>query len=804
MIPRTFSFGEARILIALAVTFLAVACSSSKLGVLHKEEPEVISPEPLSSEAWKDLQEKFRELVSKADFNRADECLFQAAAQKLTRAQREEIRQLRYDLRKTSFLHHNPLLFRMLAPRKIYTFGEEIRVHCEIENLSDQAVSIPASGGLSWLPWSEKRQSMILAKIDISDLRVVQGTRSGGEWSEVLELDRTEVIKPGLSFRKDLILKLPPVKDVIYRRLILEAELIPGGLQTGPFDWGMIRFTFSPITLHVFQEQDRALAMDPEGGLARGIANRDGRLIVLSSILLGDELRWSAMDQIIGVLPELMPEHALAVTHALQWITGCNLGSDINRWLDWWDINRDAWRAPSTAFLEGVGHEDKVRDGLTRNMETCGTSAGPVPFWMAAVLFGGSGALPLPESEEDGNKASRREDRAQYAYEAIRQGLDDLYYGRRFRARKQLQALGKEQMPWAERLLRDPSNRVRTGAAQCLGVLEGPEVVQLLIDALESERDHAVRQQMAQSLALQGPLPPQKQPRFTGEGEEVIRKLYLDRLLMVALEDRLHFDKIPGFFDGQFQILWGISEDVYDRLIRLAQDDACAFNIRVLAIMAMHEKRSEAMVGALRPLIMDPGVELIKEWKEFLTFRLTESLIEESRRRNLSKYARFSLAKAGFPQDNLAKIEEMKLWLQEHADRVFRPLLKDETGFGLSYDPEREFGKNIILDIAYNYIQFDHYQGAEEWYQRLIDKFSQDTTPGYVAEAHYNLACIYALTGKRDAALRSLENAIDKGFTDFAWMEIDKDLDSIRGDSTFKSLMDKALALPQSHDTLRK
>lgn len=55
--------------------------------------------------------------------------------------------------------------------------------------------------------------------------------------------------------------------------------------------------------------------------------------------------------------------------------------------------------------------------------------------------------------------------------------------------------------------------------------------------------------------------------------------------------------------------------------------------------------------------------------------------------------------------------------------------------------------------------------------------------------AYYDLACYYSLLGKRDQALASMEMALCKGFTDFAWAMKDPDLETLRGYPEFLLLI---------------
>ncbi|MBI3986228.1 MAG: hypothetical protein HY343_04885 [Lentisphaerae bacterium] len=55
--------------------------------------------------------------------------------------------------------------------------------------------------------------------------------------------------------------------------------------------------------------------------------------------------------------------------------------------------------------------------------------------------------------------------------------------------------------------------------------------------------------------------------------------------------------------------------------------------------------------------------------------------------------------------------------------------------------------------------------------------------------AWYNLACSQALVGQRDEALHSLGKAVDLGYRDAQWMLSDGDLESLRGEEMFRTLL---------------
>lgn len=67
--------------------------------------------------------------------------------------------------------------------------------------------------------------------------------------------------------------------------------------------------------------------------------------------------------------------------------------------------------------------------------------------------------------------------------------------------------------------------------------------------------------------------------------------------------------------------------------------------------------------------------------------------------------------------------------------------------------------------------------------QQLVTVRPDDPT------AHYNLACRFALLKQRDKAITTLRKAVELGYRDFAFMQEDHDLDSIRKDPRFRRLV---------------
>ena len=73
------------------------------------------------------------------------------------------------------------------------------------------------------------------------------------------------------------------------------------------------------------------------------------------------------------------------------------------------------------------------------------------------------------------------------------------------------------------------------------------------------------------------------------------------------------------------------------------------------------------------------------------------------------------------------------------------------------------------------------------------------TLPALRIDALYNAACACALLGRTDEAIAWLERAVDAGFQDLTQVGRDTDLDSLRADPRFKSIVEGLGKAPRLH-----
>ncbi|MCA9213332.1 MAG: hypothetical protein KDB27_09725 [Planctomycetales bacterium] len=79
----------------------------------------------------------------------------------------------------------------------------------------------------------------------------------------------------------------------------------------------------------------------------------------------------------------------------------------------------------------------------------------------------------------------------------------------------------------------------------------------------------------------------------------------------------------------------------------------------------------------------------------------------------------------------------------------------------------------------------DRYAEALELDQRLARILPNDQV------VHYNLACSLCLNGQVGSAIVALQTAIELGYSDFARIESDPDLDLLRDEPEYVALIDK-------------
>lgn len=91
-----------------------------------------------------------------------------------------------------------------------------------------------------------------------------------------------------------------------------------------------------------------------------------------------------------------------------------------------------------------------------------------------------------------------------------------------------------------------------------------------------------------------------------------------------------------------------------------------------------------------------------------------------------------------------------------------------------------------MIDYARTLLVVKRYPESIAAYESVLAKGFDDH-----GTSHYNLACAYALSGKKTEALAALDKAVNQGFSNKRLLETDDDLASLRGEAGFKSVVER-------------
>ncbi|MFO0985629.1 MAG: hypothetical protein U1E76_28490 [Planctomycetota bacterium] len=291
--------------------------------------------------------------------------------------------------------------------------------------------------------------------------------------------------------------------------------------------------------------------------------------------------------------------------------------------------------------------------------------------------------------------------------------------------------------------------------------------------------------------------------------------------IQLAMDGLVHGGVLTGFYQGQFRPLYQLADDMAERLAAMANDDRLNHTVRQLAIMALNESGDPQLQNKLKPLIIDVAEEVAKELRRSQLAAPPASDAEQVdyQRVLLSRYARYALAKAGYPDAVKEKIKEYQSRLRDALERLAPRALRElidlpndqlvklmerpkDPSQRARIDALRDAAlapmtlgvqlhiADMMFEIAYHYQQLKRYDDCIRQYHFLCFLFEQSQSGNMQSQsARYNLACIFALRGDKERALDELEAAVAIGYYDFEWAMEDRDLASIRDEPRFKKLV---------------
>jgi HEAT repeat protein len=346
-----------------------------------------------------------------------------------------------------------------------------------------------------------------------------------------------------------------------------------------------------------------------------------------------------------------------------------------------------------------------------------------------------------------------------------------------------LASLGKAAEQELLQALTDEDKLYRIEAAKALGEAGSEAAIPRLVEGLE-DLDGGLRAAAEAALARLGTkaLEAARQaaakgtlkPRALESLETLVNRERVEREL-----DRLVTDSGgTGFFAGRFMGLAEIPREISGPiLIRLASDPQA--QVRISA----RRERVQDYDALLRGLAVAALGELaVPGGKEALQKIVQEG---ESAPGEIHQEALLSLHRLGDagPLDAHLKTLEARV----------------EAGFAQK-DPDEDaaaalFTRGLLLNRSGRRAE------AAAAYERLVlavDRAGEASRlKGELPMALYNLACLASLAGEKAKGVGLLVRAVKAGYRDRAWIEMDKDLDALRGEAGYRDLLADEALLPK-------
>jgi HEAT repeat protein len=329
------------------------------------------------------------------------------------------------------------------------------------------------------------------------------------------------------------------------------------------------------------------------------------------------------------------------------------------------------------------------------------------------------------------------------------------------------------------RALKDEKEPVRLSAIEGLGALRTPAAVAALarqISAGDEREQGRIRAVLARfkAEALWAILTSDAAAELSEETRGAIRDLHVRVAVEEFLDTSVARGQGIGTYPGQFDGLRRepLEAERVDRVLR-EMIGSGALWLSEPAGDATTDRRRELAALALADLAGEGAADALEHvWKEDL------SRGDGINQLDVRVSVAVALHRAGRPQAR----DELVAWLERQAAQQAEGGARPNAVLAL------DLGFRRALVLA----RTGAAAAALKAYEELAAKASALKAPYPSAAAlHYNLACLQARLGRGADAVASLGKAVAAGFADRAWIERDRDLDSLRESPAFKELIEK-------------
>lgn len=310
---------------------------------------------------------------------------------------------------------------------------------------------------------------------------------------------------------------------------------------------------------------------------------------------------------------------------------------------------------------------------------------------------------------------------------------------------------------------------IKKNIIDVLGSLNNKEAVGNLVELYGSEKSPFLKRHIAINLS--------KNHRILKKAFKAVleKKLLPDNLfynffIQYQVEEYLMNEITPddsfGNYPGQFDKLAELGKDnpkVKDVLKSIITNPAHPFIYEEVTLQRVRIMRNLA----LEALGYFKDKELIKFIQKLVNYRIEMNTIDVYDLTDVAVRALHSLGDE----------EPIKTMLNIFSVKEMAAFWANDI---ISYFDIRLRKANLLTKMK-------RYKEAENIYLSVVSIVLDPTVC-------YNLACLYAIQGKKEEALKYFTRAVEGGYDDLYWLEKDKELDNIRGLPEFKKLIEKIKA----------